>query len=95
MLKITRKRFYGLVGGQDLTGHFRCVKIALLKFGGYIYYSELHLIFMAKKKKAGRKPIADKAVRFIIYPRESWIKKVGAEKAKQIAESAIEKLAKK
>lgn len=50
---------------------------------------------MAKKKKAGRKPIADKAVRFIIYPRQSWLKKVGAEKAKQLAEGAIEKEAKK
>lgn len=50
---------------------------------------------MAKKKKAGRKPIADKAVRFIIYPRESWIKKVGTERAKALAEGAIEKEANK
>lgn len=50
---------------------------------------------MAKKKKAGRKPIADKAVRFIIYPRQSWIKKVGAAKAKAAAEGVIEKLANK
>lgn len=50
---------------------------------------------MAKKKKLGRKPIADKAVRFIIYPRQSWLKKVGAAKAKELAEGAIEKAAKK
>lgn len=50
---------------------------------------------MAKKKKAGRKPIADKAVRFIIYPRQSWIKKVGREEGKRLAEEAIEKAAKK
>lgn len=50
---------------------------------------------MAKKKKAGRKPIKDKAIRFIIYPRQSWVKKVGPEKAKEVAEAAIEKEAKK
>lgn len=50
---------------------------------------------MAKKKKAGRKPITDKAVRFIIYPRESWIKKVGHEKAREVATKAVEKEAKK
>jgi hypothetical protein len=46
---------------------------------------------MAKKKKAGRKPVNDKAVRFIIYPRQSWIKALGADKAKEIATEAIEK----
>lgn len=50
---------------------------------------------MAKKKKAGRKPITDKAERFVIYPRQSWLKAIGHEKAKEVSEAAIEKEAKK
>lgn len=50
---------------------------------------------MVKKKKPGRKPIKDKAIRFIIYPRQSWVKALGHEKARELATGAIEKAAKK
>lgn len=40
---------------------------------------------------SGRKPVEDKAVTFIIYPKQSRIDKIGKEKAKEIAMKAIEK----
>jgi hypothetical protein len=48
-----------------------------------------------KKSKAGRKKIADKATRLVIFPRESWLKAVGIEEAKKTAMDAIESKAKK
>lgn len=43
----------------------------------------------------GRKPVADKAVRFIIYPRESRLDKLGKEKITEICLEAIEREYKK
>lgn len=48
-----------------------------------------------KKSKAGRKKVADKATRLVIFPRESWIKSIGLEDAKKTATDAIEQKAKK
>jgi hypothetical protein len=53
---------------------------------------------MTKKKStrggpregSGRKPIDDKVIALTIYPRESWVKKVGKAKAKAMAKQAIE-----
>jgi hypothetical protein len=50
---------------------------------------------IAKKSKAGRKPIADKAIPFLIYPRESWIKKLGRDAARKMATELLEREAKK
>lgn len=56
---------------------------------------------MAKKKqggnpkKAGRKPVEDKAVQFCIYPRQSVIDAIGLDNAKAIAMEALEKAAKR
>jgi len=47
-----------------------------------------------KKSKAGRKKIADKATRLVIFPRESWIEVLGQEDAKKTATDAIEQKAK-
>lgn len=48
-----------------------------------------------KKKKSGRKPIEDKAVRFIIYPRQSWIDTIGEQEMKKILMDALTKAYKK
>lgn len=50
---------------------------------------------MAKKSKAGRKPIADKKVQLPVYIEQSFIKKVGREKAQQIAYDAVVRAAKR
>lgn len=44
---------------------------------------------------AGRKPVDDPKITFAIYPRQSVIEKLGADKAKEIAINALEKAAKK
>lgn len=44
---------------------------------------------IAKKSKAGRKPVADKKVQLPVYVEESIIKKVGRTKAQQIAYDAV------
>lgn len=51
---------------------------------------------MPKKKShggpregSGRKPIEDKVIALTIYPRESWVKKIGKAKAQEAAKQAI------
>jgi hypothetical protein len=50
---------------------------------------------MAKKSKAGRKPIDDKATPFVIYPRQSRIDGLGKERITEICMAAIEREYKK
>jgi hypothetical protein len=50
---------------------------------------------VAKKSKAGRKKVADPKIQLPVYIEQSIIKKVGREKAQQIAYDAVAGAAKK
>ena len=50
---------------------------------------------MAKKKKLGRKPVADPKVEMRIYPVKSAVDKLGFDVAREIAVNAIYRAANK
>lgn len=47
------------------------------------------------RKGSGRKPVDDPKIVFAVYPRQSWIDKIGKDRAKEVAEKAIEREYKK
>jgi hypothetical protein len=47
------------------------------------------------RKGAGRKPIDDPRESMFIYPKAAWLNKVGKERARELAEKAIEREYKK
>jgi hypothetical protein len=47
------------------------------------------------RKGAGRKPVDDPREQLFLYPKVSWLDKLGREKAREVGEKAIEREYKK
>lgn len=47
------------------------------------------------RKGAGRKPVDDPREALFIYPKTSWLEELGKERAREVAEKAIEREYKK